>query len=390
MKQPSTPQDIRKTLLSRWEKGTYLKGKDEKFPLRISLGRPPGDGFDAIRSWITEFQSDERITPCLQWKEIQHRTFGRNSIPHALLFETIDDLARYLGKTRELKTVTQALALLAKHEQQLVPWGTSHPLELLRIGDDLEKLLTLHRWMNRHPSSGLYLRQIDLPGIDTKFTERYTGVLSAWLDLTLEADDLNTSATRFAERYGFKGKPELIRFRFLDPDLEWRGCSDISIPAEQFVQLFSETEELPVSHVFVVENDISALSFPRAEKSMVLFGRGYSFDSLRDCLWLKRVKLIYWGDLDTHGFRILDQFRSIFPHTESVLMDWKTLRDHESSWGEEPKPTQVDLHHLTKEELDLYDELRFNRIRKNLRLEQEFIRYSHVYRSIGQIAFCLE
>ncbi|MBN2860604.1 MAG: DUF2220 domain-containing protein, partial [Sphaerochaetaceae bacterium] len=138
-----------------------------------------------------------------------------------------------------------------------------------------------------------------------------------------------------------------------------------------------------------VENDISALSFPRAENSLVIFGRGYNFSHWRECHWLDRVKLFYWGDLDTHGFRILDQFRSIFPHTESFLMDWKTLHDHEISWGEEGSPTTVDLHHLTRSEEDLYDELRFNRIQRNLRLEQEFIRYSLVEQTVGQIAFCL-
>jgi hypothetical protein len=97
------------------------------------------------------------------------------------------------------------------------------------------------------------------------------------------------------------------------------------------------------------------------------------------------VKIYYWGDLDTHGFRILDQFRSLFPQTKSFLMDAQTLKDHSISWGEEGKPTTGELYYLTETEKDLYNNLRFNAIQKNLRLEQEFIRYSVVQKALIQI-----
>jgi hypothetical protein len=44
---------------------------------------------------------------------------------------------------------------------------------------------------------------------------------------------------------------------------------------------------------------------------------------------------------------------------------------HESLWGEESDPCVCDLPTLTEVEAALFNELRDNRIRKNLRLEQE-------------------
>jgi len=55
-------------------------------------------------------------------------------------------------------------------------------------------------------------------------------------------------------------------------------------------------------------------------------------------------------------------------------MDRKTLLDHESSWGREPRPASQELTRLTEAEKLLYEDLRFNRLGENLRLEQEFVR----------------
>jgi hypothetical protein len=86
---------------------------------------------------------------------------------------------------------------------------------------------------------------------------------------------------------------------------------------------------------------------------------------------LTRGPVYYWGDIDTHGFAILDQLRSHFDHVTSLLMDRDTLMAHEDLWGKEPTQVTRDLPRLTSDEHALYDDLRDNRLRKNLRLEQE-------------------
>ncbi|WP_086857067.1 Wadjet anti-phage system protein JetD domain-containing protein [Amycolatopsis lexingtonensis] len=47
--------------------------------------------------------------------------------------------------------------------------------------------------------------------------------------------------------------------------------------------------------------------------------------------------LVYWGDIDTHGFAILNRVRRSFECTGSMLMDRATLLAHEGQWvGERP------------------------------------------------------
>jgi hypothetical protein len=99
--------------------------------------------------------------------------------------------------------------------------------------------------------------------------------------------------------------------------------------------------------------------------------------------WLFRCKIHYWGDIDTHGFAILDQLRNRFSHVESFLMDRSTLIAFESQWGTEEKQTVSNLSRLNREENLLYDDLRDNRIRKNLRLEQEMIGFSRVESAVS-------
>jgi hypothetical protein len=106
---------------------------------------------------------------------------------------------------------------------------------------------------------------------------------------------------------------------------------------------------------------------------------------LGNARWLTRCTIHYWGDIDTHGFAILDQLRTRFNHVESFLMDRQTLMAHESLWGHESDQSLHDLPRLNAEERMLFDDLRDNRIRRNLRLEQELIGFGWVEAALRAI-----
>lgn len=208
----------------------------------------------------------------------------------------------------------------------------------------------------------------------SKFIEAHRGVLAELLDLALPADAVDVAKngiSQFAGRYGFLDKPTRIRFRVLDPDIQavtGIPCPDITLDADSFSRL-----ALAVRRVFITENETNFLAFPLAPDAIVIFGAGYGWEALAKARWLEGCAIHYWGDIDTHGFAILDQLRGHFKHVNSFLMDKATLDAHTSVWGVEDKPLRVDLHRLTPEESALYDDLRDNRIREGLRLEQEHI-----------------
>jgi hypothetical protein len=207
-----------------------------------------------------------------------------------------------------------------------------------------------------------------------------------WLDRVLAPqaiDPTSSGVTGFARRYGFRDKPERVRLRVLDPAhalLPGFGEADITLDAQSFARL-----QPSVSQVFITENEINFLAFPPVEESLLLFGAGYGFDVLAQAHWLAHCRIYYWGDIDTHGFAILDQLRARLPHVRSILMDRTTLLAFEAHWGVEQKPTLRDLHRLNAEEGALYDELRDNRIRPNLRLEQERVGFGWVQRILASL-----
>jgi hypothetical protein len=106
---------------------------------------------------------------------------------------------------------------------------------------------------------------------------------------------------------------------------------------------------------------------------MVIFGAGYGFDNLAAAPRLKQKEIYYWGDIDTHGFAILNQLRGFFPHTVSFLMDRQTLLAHRLLWGVEAQPETGNHAYLNAEESALFDQLRQNHWGDRVRLEQERI-----------------
>lgn len=209
-------------------------------------------------------------------------------------------------------------------------------------------------------------------------------MLAALLDLALPAEAIDAEVggiTGFGRRYGFRDKPGLVRLRMLDaarPLLAGAAEQDLSVTAATFARL-----DPPARRVFVTENEINFLAFPPLPDAMVIFGAGYGFEALGTAGWLGRRELCYWGDIDTHGFAILDQLRARFPAARSLLMDRDTLLAHREHWTEELTPALRDLPHLTAEERSLYEELRDDRLGRGVRLEQEKIGFEWLRGALG-------
>ncbi len=108
----------------------------------------------------------------------------------------------------------------------------------------------------------------------------------------------------------------------------------------------------------------------------MIFGGGYAVNVLERLDWLVSLDLAYWGDLDTHGFAILNRLRRRFPHARSTLMDRETLLAHRSQWVPEPTPTRATLDLLTPAEQNLYQALVTGAFGPAVRLEQERVNFA--------------
>lgn len=372
-------KELKAQLTRLWERGELLRDAvtgNVRFPLRMSLKSPTSaditERFNEVREWAAELATTSSVR--VEWQELRHRVQGAQKLPACVWVETLDDALTWLGKRKDWERFSAQVSITRQTHSALLPWLERRPQQALELSAEWPQLLAVVTWLVDHQRPGIYLRQVDLPGVHSKFIEAHRGVLAELLDLALPVDAVDSDKTgisQFSARYGFLEKPTRIRFRVLDPSIRvvpGLTSPDVTLDADSFSCL-----DLNVQRVFITENEINFLAFPAACNAIVIFGAGYGWDALSRSSWLNNCSIYYWGDIDTHGFGILDQLRGHFDHVVSFLMDRATLDEHASVWGSEDKPLRVDLHRLTSEESTLYDALRDNRIRPGLRLEQEHI-----------------
>ncbi len=381
----TTPEDIKAQVQRLWDRGLLLAslaGGESVFPRRFACRGPSSaelsDRFPEVRDWIARLSAAAGAYR-IEWRSVNHRIVGANELPEAIWIDSLDDALSLIGKRRAADRFASLVALTSEKQRALKPWLVKRPLRALELADQWQELLAVVSWLQAHPRPGIYLRQMDLPGVHTKLIEGHRGVLTELLDLALpcaEIDSGYTGVSGFCGRYGFLGKPLRVRFRILDPEMKLLptpSARDITLTQEAFAEI-----ALPVTKVFITENEVNFLAFPEVPRAIVIFGAGYGFENLTAAKWLLGTELYYWGDIDTHGFAILNQLRRTLPHAQSMLMDERTLLEHRALWGAEERPDCADLANLTVEERGVFERLRGNHWGENVRLEQEKVGFDRL------------
>ncbi len=163
----------------------------------------------------------------------------------------------------------------------------------------------------KNPSSGLYLRQLPVPKIDTKWIEARKAIVR---DFTLATSGQPiTGATQdFHEVCGLRKPASKLRLRILCPKLRATlgGLCDIEAPISEIARM-----PLSIRAAFIVENLETGLALPDFEGTVAFMRLGHAISELARIPWLGPdhlshgiqqgclPRLLYWGDLDTHGFK---------------------------------------------------------------------------------------
>jgi hypothetical protein len=341
----------------------------------------------AVRKWIRALEHGSKATQGygydIEWTEINHRQLGRNRVPARVNVTTEADAIRLIGKSQDAKRFSALMDAMLMRFPALSDWFARHPMTALENARDWDRIIAILAWFRDHPRAGLYLRQLDIPGVDSKFIEARKGLLSDLLDRVLPPEVVDTQfpPRQFEQRYGLATKPNLVRFRVLDPAMRINGLSDLTVPAREFSRL-----HIPAKRVFITENEINGLAFPEAPDAIVIFGLGYGLDRLAEAEWLKAKTICYWGDIDTHGFAILDRLRAVFPHVQSFLMDCATLLAHRELWGRENDAFVLPLRRLTEAENALFEAIKAGVHGERVRLEQERVSFGWLTRALEALS----
>ncbi len=389
-------EDVEAWLLKLWQGGRILSAKVTGatiFPLSMRVRGPDGPTlagrFGDAQTWVRGLETANRTGRGfgfdLLWREVRHRQLGRNRLPSEIVVPTEADALQLIGKQADARRFEVLASATATALPDLLPWLGRKPMVALEHAADWARILSVLAWFQEHPRSGLYLRQVDIAGIDTKFIESRRGLLSELLDIVSPRGPDGpepVGALTFEARHGLRGKPAMVRFRLLNGQPAFAGLSDISTPSDDFARM-----ELNPRIVFITENDVNGLAFPPVDGAMVLFGLGYSLDLLAKAEWLKRCCIVYWGDIDTHGFAILARLRTYFPAAQSMLMDEETLLAHRWLWVREERPFVGELSRLCGAEHQVFEALKLNRYGDHIRLEQERIPYNCLMRALDYLDF---
>lgn len=358
------------------------------FPVEVKLKHPHSrdlkENFEESIAWARFW--NEKCPQLLKLKDIS-TSLHFQKIPCALIFKDIEALCAFIGRSRELKAYRSCHSLCEQKLPDLLPFIEEHPKFVLEHSDKFARLLEICWWLKEHPRPGIYLRELDLPGIDTKFLEKGTGVPAAagrLLDVLLPPSGIDGSVTageNFAKRYGFKLKPVFVRMHFLDKsapqNAPYHQFADFQCDKESFAKL-----RFDIDNIVICENEVSYLALPPLPRTLAVFGQGYGFAGFGDFACFKGRRIIYWGDLDTDGFRILNELRAQLPCEDliSVLMDEQSIKNFAHLAVRDPNAATApaDLSYLTAPERAAYEALRLHRYGESLRIEQERLPFTLV------------
>ncbi|MBE8712699.1 Wadjet anti-phage system protein JetD domain-containing protein [Sphingobacterium hungaricum] len=303
----------------------------------------------------------------LEFQLVKTKFLASQNLPISIYFDTEKDFLKFLGKEKEVELFKSDVEKITNAFPELKDWIIKNALRVITNQMEWDNILKVCQYFKQNPKPNLYIRELPIK-IHTKFIERNKSVIRELLDILLP-EHVNSEYKEFEKRFHLKFSEPLIRFKILDKQISqeyFLGIDDLAIPISQF-----ETLNLPIKRVLVVENKTTlytTLTLPKMDRTIAIFGSGYSVYNLKNANWFFNVKLFYWGDIDAQGFEILSQFRSYFPHTKSMLMDKITFEEFFENDKGTPTGVSTKLN-LTDEEQLLYDILKTN----NWRLEQEKI-----------------
>lgn len=369
-----SPEAARDFLVRRFnnQHQTWVAGGGS-WPVVVSLGAPTekdiAEDPAGVRAWADAWHS--RTGPGeVAFEERQFARLGRHSLPVSLNFADAGAVAAAVGQTRRWTTASERYLRMLRRWPLLGQGSVlASKFDVLAdyAGADFERLMSLLAWLEANPKSEHYLRQLPVEGLDTKWLEKRTGVVAALLRalrVPVAGDEAD-----FHELCGLRKPAHRVRLRLLCPTLRGLvgGLCDIEAPV-------GEVAKLPIAprSVVIVENLETGLALSDMPGVVVVMRLGNAVSALATLPWLQGADVVYWGDIDTHGFAILDRARRAVPRLRSLLMDEATLLSHRPLWVQEASHcANVPLEALTAGERSVYDHLRANTWGPRVRLEQE-------------------
>lgn len=308
----------------------------------------------------------------IDYQTVKTKTIGMQCLPTNIYFDTEKDFLKFLGKEKEVDNFINDWQVIHSNFPELKDWIIRNPTKIIQQQGKWESIIKVCSYFKNNPKPNLYIRELPA-NVHTKFIETNQSIITELLDIIIQ-NHINFNEKEFEKRFNLKFREPLVRFKILDKEISqsfFSNLEDISIPVSQF-----ESLKLPLKQVLIVENKTTlytTLTLPKMDKTIAIFGQGNAVTNIQNAKWLNDITVLYWGDIDVHGFEMLSRIRKYFLHTQSVLMDKKTFDSYFENDSGKPTTDRTTLN-LSDIESELYNLLKTN----NWRLEQEKLPYQYV------------
>ncbi len=361
-----------------------------------------------VGDWIRAWAGAALPAGCeVMWEERRWRALGAQRVPTALKVKTASAAAELGGRAKDWAMLTERLAAIrcaltaadvvggletgvaeaGVAEAGVAEAGVAEATAAmaramkscardLRQADvaDFSRALEVTRWLVLNPDSGLYVRQLPIAGVDTKWVDHHRRLIVALLTGARDLAGLPGEG-----RFGCAPMPHPRAVVIADPALRPAGLRYFLADEVELAELWDAATP-PESKatarprlVLVVENKQSLLAVPDFEGVVALHGGGYAVDWIGKLPWASDLPVVYWGDLDEDGLLILHRLRHHHGHVRSVMMDAQTFTTFRELAVPDPHQPSDPPSSLTAEERLAWECVHAG---GGLRLEQERINWS--------------
>jgi hypothetical protein len=377
-----------KKQISKW----YLKvfytvfKNEEYFPKKIRFGKIKANetlkNYSAIRSEISELVRSSKKNKGygyeIEFVSRVDKKIGQQNFPDKIIIPSLKDYLKLINKEKEFNSFIEDAKMMIEKMPVLNEWIVDHIREIIDNHGQWRDLLKVCLYFMDNPEPEYYIRELPIE-VHTKFIEDNKIILRSLLDFLI-GDHINKDENNFEKRFNLKYSQPLIRIKVLDHHIakeSFSGLTDLTITKSEF-----EKMDIDCRCVIILENKTNFsniynfLTLPQKEKSISIFGKGFSVGLLKDSNWMKKIEIYYWGDIDVHGFQILSQIRGYFPQVKSFLMDEETFNKYNHFAVKGSESNVASLENLTDEEEKFYRKLVI--MKDKNRLEQERIGHDYV------------
>lgn len=298
--------------------------------------------------------------------------YGVLLVPRRIVFDTPKDLAMFVRQDTKWCTVSQRTIELETDWPSIQPLGRGMVSKLTALTDsDWKRLLDALHWADTADTAEMLPRQLPVPGVDTKWVDRFWPLVEKLAAVGARTSDIPMEKLRSIEMMTTVG--------FLDTALR-AAVGGLRVFAAQPTEL----ADVPIAPdtVIICENLQNIHAFTDIPGTVVLAGKGFDIPAHIRIEWVHTARVLYWGDLDTHGFAMLHRLREYLPGAESILMDDTTLRANKDAWVQEATQTRAVLSKLSDDEQSVYQALIRGDHGYRVRFEQERVPWPAVVHAL--------